>query len=480
LFPHSFYVNALGDTDLRQGKYYWFEEIAGLYSKCGKEELVLDDEVIQQCPVTLMKEFYLPAEKGIVDSMLDKINQLFISQYDKVHGQNNLAQYGNVPKAGTNKYHFCQDIAWSDNEIIAKKVCNSIEGGYKLEKTDESRLTIPNSTLRYGMAYSPKLHEELVAFINQYNDYIDFLNDLPGFVSVFEENGLMISKEQALTLWPKKTVDKMFSLNESRFITPLIINKGILYDNYYVTNYTASIEGEKFVLPVGKNEDAYPTKINGKKCMWNWDNNGHDFTYALWRLLGERSVKDEDAYTGEADDDQVYYGFDNYDDIYRFSVEVEIQFIKIFEKLEKLGYLKTYTIKPEAFDVRWYQYGKNDCSIDLALVDESFKKNKLLMEQIELLMWSKPEVLEKPFYFLTDKDNKQYLSDKPAQFGGHHKLKIYGRLDCPSANRYVQQGEYVKHRVFFKDEATAIAAGYRPCAKCMPEAYKKWKAEKKK
>ena len=379
-----------------------------------------------------------------------------------------------------NMYDFNKDVACSDKVIIAKKAINSVKAGYKLEKTDESRITIPNSTLRYGMAYSPKLHEELVAFINQYNDYIDFLNDLPGFVSVFVENDLMISKEKALTLWPKETVDQIFSLNESRFITPLIINKNVLYDNYYVTNYTASIEGKEFVLPIGKNEDAYPTKINGKKCMWNWDNNGHDFTYALWRLLGERSVKDEDAYTGEADDDQVYYGFDNYDDIYRFSVDVEIQFIKIFEKLEKLGYLETFTIKPEAFDVRWYQYGKNDCSIDLALVDESFKKNKLLMEQIELLMWSKPEVLKKPFYFLTDKDNKQYLSDISGQFGGHCKLKIYGRLDCPSANRYVQHGQYVKHRVFFADEQTAIEAGYRPCGKCMPVAYKKWKEARKK
>ena len=102
------------------------------------------------------------------------------------------------------------------------------------------------------------------------------------------------------------------------------------------------------------------------------------------------------------------------------------------------------------------------------------------MEQIDLLMWTPSEILEKPFYFLTDRDNKQYLSDKPAQFGGHDGLKIYGRLDCKSANSYVQQGQYVKHRVFFKDEATAIAAGYRPCAKCMPEAYKKWKVEKDK
>jgi methylphosphotriester-DNA--protein-cysteine methyltransferase len=30
--------------------------------------------------------------------------------------------------------------------------------------------------------------------------------------------------------------------------------------------------------------------------------------------------------------------------------------------------------------------------------------------------------------------------------------------------------------VFFADENTAIAAGYRPCAVCMPEEYATWKA----
>jgi len=34
----------------------------------------------------------------------------------------------------------------------------------------------------------------------------------------------------------------------------------------------------------------------------------------------------------------------------------------------------------------------------------------------------------------------------------------------------------VKQRVFFADAATAIAAGYRPCAGCLPEKYKAWKA----
>ena len=78
-------------------------------------------------------------------------------------------------------------------------------------------------------------------------------------------------------------------------------------------------------------------------------------------------------------------------------------------------------------------------------------------------------------YTLIDASGKQYTSTIPGTLGGHKKLKIYGKLNCPSANRYIQKGEYVKYRVFFKDEDTAIAAGYRPCAVCMREQYELWK-----
>ena len=65
-----------------------------------------------------------------------------------------------------------------------------------------------------------------------------------------------------------------------------------------------------------------------------------------------------------------------------------------------------------------------------------------------------------------------------ARQGGHCKLKIYGRLDCPSALRYIAKGQYVQYRVFFKDEETAIAAGYGPCRGCMKAEYKRWKEQK--
>ena len=66
----------------------------------------------------------------------------------------------------------------------------------------------------------------------------------------------------------------------------------------------------------------------------------------------------------------------------------------------------------------------------------------------------------------------------PGRLGGNRASRIYGRLDCPSAVRALRLG-YAKRRVFFADEAAAIAAGYRPCAVCMREEYLRWKRERR-
>jgi len=79
-------------------------------------------------------------------------------------------------------------------------------------------------------------------------------------------------------------------------------------------------------------------------------------------------------------------------------------------------------------------------------------------------------------YSLIGPNGQDYKSTTPGNWGGHKGLKIYGRLDCPSAQRHIAKGQYVKHRVFFADEDSAIKAGYRPCGVCMKSAYKRWKA----
>jgi len=78
-------------------------------------------------------------------------------------------------------------------------------------------------------------------------------------------------------------------------------------------------------------------------------------------------------------------------------------------------------------------------------------------------------------FTLTGVDGRPYPSDVPGLLGGYRRRRIYGRLDCPSALRAIANGRYVRHRVFFADEQTARAAGYRPCAACLPQAYAHWK-----
>ncbi|WP_081896694.1 MULTISPECIES: Ada metal-binding domain-containing protein [Burkholderia] len=79
-------------------------------------------------------------------------------------------------------------------------------------------------------------------------------------------------------------------------------------------------------------------------------------------------------------------------------------------------------------------------------------------------------------YTLLGSDLRSYASPIPGTFGGHRSSRIYGRLDCRSALQAIARGGYVKNRVFFLDEQAAEAAGYRPCAVCLPEKYAAWKA----
>jgi methylphosphotriester-DNA--protein-cysteine methyltransferase len=80
-------------------------------------------------------------------------------------------------------------------------------------------------------------------------------------------------------------------------------------------------------------------------------------------------------------------------------------------------------------------------------------------------------------FTLIGADGKPCPSEVPGTLGGHRRGRLYGRLDCPAALRAIRRGGYVQHRVFFADEATAVAAGYRPCGTCLPDEHAAWKAQ---
>jgi hypothetical protein len=80
-------------------------------------------------------------------------------------------------------------------------------------------------------------------------------------------------------------------------------------------------------------------------------------------------------------------------------------------------------------------------------------------------------------YTLLGANGMPYPSTTPGTLGGNKRLRIYGKLDCPSALRWLEKGHYRQHRVFFKDEPTAQQAGYRPCGVCLQDAYRVWKSQ---
>ena len=77
---------------------------------------------------------------------------------------------------------------------------------------------------------------------------------------------------------------------------------------------------------------------------------------------------------------------------------------------------------------------------------------------------------------LVGDDGQSHPSAAAGTLGGHRRGRRYGRLDCPSALRALGRGGYRADRVFFLDEAAAVAAGYRPCATCLPEPYRRWRS----
>ena len=79
-------------------------------------------------------------------------------------------------------------------------------------------------------------------------------------------------------------------------------------------------------------------------------------------------------------------------------------------------------------------------------------------------------------WLLISADGASVKSGVPGTLGGHRRSRIYGALTCRTAVGALRRGGYAEHRVFFADDSVAVAAGYRPCAVCLPDRYAAWRA----
>ena len=306
-------------------------------------------------------------------------------------------------------YNFCIDgNSSAKNKIIATRVSTQNSKEYQFRRLDYSNIYIPNRTSAWGLSLQSEESEaksKLRHNVINYNYYLDFLDGIKGFKTYFAEHNFCVSKEEVENNWSKEIADKVFALESYIFSTDLEVYNNYLIDKSITTLYSVIVDGSELLLPIGKNEIDYPSEINKKKIIWNYVNNGHDFCCEMWFLIEDYCENKEAEYNEE----EIRYSFNDFYDQFR-DEDPEIQLVRIFKKLENLDYVKTFTIKPENEDPKWKCFCKSDGSLDCAFVDMSFLKNRLVMEQINLMLWSTPEVLKDNSYILTNEKNKQYLS----------------------------------------------------------------------
>lgn len=82
-------------------------------------------------------------------------------------------------------------------------------------------------------------------------------------------------------------------------------------------------------------------------------------------------------------------------------------------------------------------------------------------------------------YTLIAADGSTYASSTRGEYGGNRKQRVFGTMDCGVARDQLRRHRdaMLAHRVFFADEAAAVAAGYRPCGSCQRPKYLAWKAQ---
>ena len=69
------------------------------------------------------------------------------------------------------------------------------------------------------------------------------------------------------------------------------------------------------------------------------------------------------------------------------------------------------------------------------------------------------------------------LSDLPNTYCGNKRSKIFGLATCDATQGHQLLMKDATHRVIFKGLDEAKTLGYRPCKRCMYEAYLEWENE---
>ena len=321
-------------------------------------------------------------------------------------------------------------------EILAVSRRETVQADIRdFQKLDVSHISFHSSPTAWSVLSSSEdsvVRKKLSGEIEEYNFYISFLNGLEDFKEFFFSQGQCVSRNQLKNAYSPDLVDKIFSLRPYSFETGLMqIGRSLLFSQQARMHYAIQVNDSfQIALEARNGQLLAPSQCNGYLLFWNLSDDGRDMTADLFSLLYS-NTKYKKIFEQASDDYEDYFSYDQARDIME---EPDVRLLRCYRLLVSMGYIHTYRITTDT-GIPFLAFNqKSDHSIDLALVDISFmEKDPLIKERLALLLGNTKEEVKEKKYILTDASNRQYLSAEKGQFGGHKKLKKYGRFNCPSA-----------------------------------------------
>ena len=193
---------------------------------------------------------------------------------------------------------YSSDIASAEEVIMAKRVASSEPAAYSFDRLEYPDICIPNRGAAWTIYFKPedsKEKTELKEAVNEYNAYLDKLEGIDGFKDYFIRRNYCVSKEEIVARWSEQIANDVFSKKAYIFKTDLRIVGDYMIDASQPVAYSITIDGTDLTLPIGKDSGSYPEAVGDKRIIWNWVDNGHDFCYFLWDLLGGPYWENDDA-----------------------------------------------------------------------------------------------------------------------------------------------------------------------------------------
>lgn len=347
-----------------------------------------------------------------------------------------------------------------------------------------------NPTLKWALTCDKDIKEkdiykQLLLEKSEYYSLLDKIFSYPEFKELFMESGGNVSLREVRKRFDPSLVTVLETLAGKSYLfsKQYVVAGDMFFDNTLDYNYSIELDSEILNFAVSQTNITYPDKFGEYLCWWNWATDNRYFVWSFYDyLVHELNIGTNTELYKAWDRLGCYSSFDMSYDEENEGFDIGNN---VWKYLIQTRFVKVYRIRPDYACGSWMYFAKPDNTIDMCLFDRNkfdaviHDKTQAISLQKRIAMILNLDVIYdgEQYYFLLDGKGKPYVSAVPGKFGGHKKLKIYGQLDCPSAKRYIKQGKYVKHRVFFANEEDAVSAGYRPCAICMAEKYREWSAK---